>query len=284
MACALGLALVLAPGRSAAQINVLPQELHGVGVQEHLLAQVPLDATFTDQDGRVVRLGEYIHGSRPVVLNLVYYRCPMLCSMVLNSVLHVLQQESWTIGSQFDVVTISIDPRDTVPVAAEKRQRMLRLYNRPGADRGWHFLLGNETSARRVADAVGFEYRYDAQQQQYAHPAVTMLLTPEGRVARYLYGLEYRPNDMRLGLLEASQGRSISTVDRIVLFCYHYDPRGGRYVLVARRVMQLGGVVTMVLLGGMVGMLWVRDRRRQRTRALAPPAQGVTNHHAGTAA
>lgn len=264
-AAAFAVVLVFVPAGTRAQVNTLPPELQGVGVTEHLNGSIPRDAVFRDHRGRRVQLGQFFDGRRPVLLNLVYHRCPMLCSMVLNATLRVLERTAWTVGEQFDVITLSIDPRDGPAEATEKRLSVLQRYRRPQAERGWHFLTGEEANIRRVADALGFQYRYDARQQQYAHPAVIFLLTPDGRIARYLYGIAFDPNDVRLGLLEASQGRSISTIERLILFCYHYDPQGRKYVLVARRVMQLGGVVTVVLLGGLLGTLWFRERWRRRS-------------------
>lgn len=263
LALLVALGASMGPRMASAQINTTPRELTGVGVIEHMMAQVPRDATFRDHEGNAVQIGRYFDGRRPVVLNLVYHRCPMLCSMVLNAVLRALSGTPWSVGEQYDVVTLSIDPRDTPQVAAQKRRRVLESYGRPSAARGWHFLTGTDEEVRRVARAVGFEYRFDPQQDQYAHPAVTFLLTPEGRVARYLYGIEYAATDVRVGLLEASQGRSINTVERVLLFCYHYDPQGQKYVLVAMRVMQLGGGLTALSLGALLATLWYRERRRK---------------------
>ncbi len=257
---------------ASAQVNVLPREMQNVGVIEHLNGQVPGDTTFLDENGRPVRLGQYFDGHRPVVLNLAYSRCAMLCNMVLNAAVRGLQETTWSVGEEFDAVTISIDPRETPRAAFERRGRVLTQYNRPSAARGWHFLTGSESQIRRVADAVGFQYRYDRAQDQYAHPAVTMLLTPEGKVARYLYGIQYKPTDVRVGLLEASQGRSISTVERLILYCYHYDPQGQGYVLWAMRVMRLGGVVTLILLGSFLMVMWHRERRRGRADPHPPAA------------
>ena len=266
-------ALAVAPGPAAAQVNTQPRELDAVTVNEHLGARVPFDARFTDHTGRQVTLGEYFSRGRPVVLNLVYHRCPMLCGMVLNAVIRSLKQTTWSVGEQYDVVTLSIDPRDTVETAAAKRARVLDSYGRPSAARGWHFLLGPERESRRVADAVGFAYRFDRQSDQYAHPAVTMLLTPDGRVARYLYGIDYAPTDVRVGLLEASEGRQVTTVERLIMFCYHYDPQGHRYALVARNVMKLGGVATMAGLAGFFAVMRARERRKA-SPAHATAAQG----------
>lgn len=256
-----------APSVALSQVNAAPRELNDVTVVEHLLGQVPREAAFIDHAGHRVRIGEYFDGRRPVVLNLVYHRCPMLCSMVLNAVIRSLKETSWSVGDQYQVITLSVDPRDTPQVASEKRQRVLTAYGRPGADMGWHFLTGTEQEIHRVADAVGFRYRFDRAQDQYAHPAVTMLLTPDGRVARYLYGIDYRPTDVRVGLLEASQGRSINTVERLILYCYHYDPQGRTYAIMATRVMRLGGAVTVAGLGALLGTLWWRDRRKARAVA-----------------
>lgn len=256
------LAMTVAPAAASAQVNVAPRELAEVTVVEHLLGQVPRDARFVDHEGHPVQIGQLFDGRRPVVLNLVYHRCPMLCSMVLNAVIRALKQTTWAVGDQYQVITLSIDPRDTAQVAAQKRRRALEAYGREGAAQGWHFLTGDERQVRRVADAVGFQYRFDPQQDQYAHPAVTMLLTPDGRVARYLYGIDYKSTDVRVGLLEASQGRSISTVERLILYCYHYDPQGRTYSIMATRVMRVGAAVTVAALGALLGSLWWRERRR----------------------
>ena len=257
------LVTTLAATSVGAQVNESPRELEGVGVTEHLNGQVPRTAVFRDHTGRTVRIGDYFDGRRPVVLNLAYHRCPMLCSMVLNALMRTLTRTIWNVGEQFDVLTVSIDPRDTPEVAAQKRARVLGAYNRPTAERGWHFLQGTEAEIHRVTEAVGFQYRYDPRQDQYAHTAVTILLTPDGKIARYLYGLEYSPNDMRVGLLEASQGRSISTAERLILYCYHYDPQGQKYVIIAQNVMKLGGAVTVIALAAFLGTMWFRERRRR---------------------
>lgn len=257
---------------ASAQVNVLPREMRDLGVIEHLNGQLPADATFVDQDGRTVRLGQYFDGRRPVVLNLAYSRCAMLCNMVLNAVVRGLSQTPWSVGQEFDAVTISIDPRETPAIAHERRDRVLAAYNRPTGARGWHFLTGSEAQIRRVAAAVGFQYRYEPAQDQYGHPAVTMLVTPDGKVARYLYGIDYQPTDIRVGLLEASQGRSISTIERVILYCYHYDPQGQGYVLWAMRVMRLGGAATALIFGTFLAVLWRRERRRRSSEAHPPAA------------
>lgn len=241
-----------------------PAELAQIGVDEHLRAQVPLDATFRDHTGRRVRLSDLVNGSKPVLLNLAYYSCPMLCSMVQDAVVKSIAQIPWAAGDEYDVITLSIDPRDTLQNAAKTRRRILSKYDRPEARTGWHFLVGDEANIRKVASAVGFRYFYDERQQQFGHPAAIILLTPQGRIARYLYGLEFTPNDVRIGLFEASEGRSINTVEQLILYCYHYDPQGSKYVLVASQIMKISGVLTLGALLAFFAVLWWRFERRRK--------------------
>ena len=266
---ALWCALAATPAR--AQVNVRPVELDGVAVAEHLDAQLPLDAMLRDHTGRAVRLGSFFRSGRPVLLNLAYYTCPVLCSMVGDATVRGLRDVQWTVGREFEVVTLSIDPRDTPANAARKRTHLLGLYGRPEAARGWHVLVGNEATVSRIAAAVGFRYSYDERQGQYAHPAAIMLVKPNGRVGRYLYGLEYRPADLRISLLEVSEGRSISSVEHFLLYCYRYDPQGSKYVLVAQNVMKLGGGLTALFLALFLGALWWRELRRRRDPPAASP-------------
>jgi protein SCO1 len=246
---------------ASARDNPLPKELQHVGVSEHLDGQLPLDAVFRDQDNQMVKLGDY-YGRRPVLLIMAYHSCPVLCGMVQNATATALKQVPWTVNKEFDVVVISIDPKDPAPRAAAKRAAIVSEYGRPGSEAGFHFLLGDKTQIDRVAAATGFEYEYDERQGQYAHPAVIMLTKSNGQMARYLYGLEYEPKDIRIGLLEAANNRSISTVERVILYCYHYDPQGGKYVLLATRVMRLGGALTVLCLGTLLGVLWARERKK----------------------
>jgi protein SCO1/2 len=249
---------------SAPLPNTTPLELEGVDIVEHLNDPLPRDAVFRDSDGATVHLGDYFDGKRPTVFVFAYHTCPMLCSLVLDATVKGLDDVAWTVGEQFDVVSVSIDPKDTPETASKKRSQVVGNYARAkGNPRGWHFLVGDEANIRKVTDAIGFKYHYDARQKQYAHPAAIYLLTPEGHIARYLYGIQFAPSDLRLGLLEASEGRSVSTTERILLYCYHYDPQGKHYALVAMNVMRLGGAVTLVVLGGFLGLLWARERRRR---------------------
>jgi protein SCO1/2 len=270
-----GLGVRADEGASNAARNAIPANLTDVTVTEHLNAQLPLDVRLRDSSGRAVRLGEYFTGRRPVLLNLAYYRCPMLCNLVSNAVVNGLRGVAWTPGTEFDVVTVSIDPRESAQDAAARRARIADQYGRASGANGWHFTVGEESEVRRLASALGFGYRYDARQNQYAHPAVVFLATPTGKVARYLYGISFNPNDLRFGLLEASEGRAISTVERVLLFCYHFDPQDRRYVLAAKQVMKLGGAVTAALLVGGLLALWLRELRRAREEA-ADAGGGVT--------
>jgi len=267
---ALGLSLVLGASgaqHALAQQAIMPAELEGVDVSEQLDKPLPLDAYFKDHTGKVVRLGDYFGGKHPVALTLAYHSCKVVCSMVLGAALESFKAQPWTLGKEFRAVTISIDPRDTVAIAAKKRKQMLALYGR--AAEGWDFLVGDEANIARVARAVGFKYRYDRRQDQYAHPAVLMLAKPNGELARYLHGLEFAENDVRVGLLEASQGRSISTIEKAIMYCYTYDPVGAKYVLVARNVMKLAGAITVFVVGGFLLVMWRREARQRRAEAAA---------------
>jgi protein SCO1/2 len=246
-----------------------------MGVTEHLGDSLPLDAAFVDHHGLDVRLGDYFTGERSVVLVFGYHTCPMLCSLVQNATVQALRGARLAVGKDYEVVVISIDPEDTRHTATKRRDIALATYNAGRADyevaagvrdEGFHYLTGKEDAIRRAADAAGFHYRYDAAWKQYAHPAVILLVTPAGRVARYLYGMEFEPKDIRYGLLEARAGRNVSTLDKILLYCMHYDPGSGKYVLVAARVMQVGGVLSLLLVGGLLGGLWRRERRQSRER------------------
>jgi len=261
--CAL-VALVSGARSLRAQINVLPPELQHVGVNEHLQAQLPLDTQFRDHTGKSVTLRQFFDGKRPLLLTFAYHSCPVLCNMVLNATVAGLKDVPWTLGKEFDSITISIDPDESLERTANKRTALLSKYGRAGVgdDAGWHFLTGDAASIAAVANAAGVEFEYDARQKQWGHPSVLMIVTPSGKMARYLYGIEYPAKELRLGLLEASQGRSISTVEKLILYCYHYDPQGGKYVLVAMRVMQVGGAAVAILVLGSLALFWRREFRK----------------------
>jgi len=250
--------------------NATPPELLGVDIHEHLGAPLPTDAVFRDAEGRSVSLGRYFDGKRPTLLVFAYHTCPMLCSLVLDATVRTLNEVAWTVGREFDVLSISIDPHDTPESATRKRAQVVSAYKRAnGSAAGFRFLVGDEANIRKVTEAVGFAYNYDPRQKQYAHPAAIYLLTPEGHVARYLYGIDFPTGDVRLGLLEAAGGRSISTTERILLYCYHYDPQGKHYALVAMNVMRLGGGLTLVAMLALLTAMGLRERRRRSSeRAL----------------
>lgn len=239
----------------------LPGELEGVGVDERLGGRVPLDLAFTDESGRHVALGQYFRHGRPVVLTLNYYQCPMLCTLQLNGLVEALRELAWSPGRDFEIVTVSIDPLETPALAAGKKRVYLESYGRPGAEAGWHFLVGRQPEIAALAEAVGFRYRYNEARKEYVHAAAFVLLTPGGVVARYLYGVMLEPRTLKLGLAEASAGRLATTGERILLMCFHYDASAGRYVVAASRLMQAGGILTALCLGTWLGRWWWRERR-----------------------
>jgi protein SCO1/2 len=240
---------------AAAQLNLgVPHELQGVDVEEKPNAQVPLDAPFVAEDGSPIRLRDLMRPDRPVILQLGYNRCPMLCNLVLNGAVNGLKGVDWNAGDQFDLVSISVAPTETPELAKVKKDGYVLEYGRDGATRGFRFLTGPAASSHAVADAVGFRFR-EQENGEIAHAAVLFVLTPEGRVSRYLYGTKFDPKDLRLALLEASEGKIGTTLDRFILWCHVYDPDARGYVLFAVRLMQLGGLVTLVVLGA--GLFWL---------------------------
>ncbi|MGH9509631.1 MAG: SCO family protein [Terriglobales bacterium] len=262
--------MVVTPGILAQNIapeqDTRPPLLREVGIDQKLNTQVPLDLSFRDDEGRSVRLGDYF-GKKPVVMALVYYDCPMLCTQVLNGLASALQVLKFDAGREFNLVLVSIDPKETPQLAAAKKKNYLERYQRSGAAEGWHFLTGEQPAIERLAQAVGFRYAYDPKTGQYAHAAAIMVLTPEGRIAQYYYGIEYPPRDLRLGLVEASKERIGSVADRVLLYCYHYDPAKGRYGAVAMNVLRLAGVATILVLGTFIFVSLRRDFAHSRMRA-----------------
>jgi len=235
--------------------NVRPPGLKNVGIEQRLNQQVPLDLAFRDETGKAVRLGDYF-GHKPVILNLVYYKCPMLCSQVLIGLTSALRVLKFDVGNQFNVVTVSFNPRETPEIAAATKADYLKRYGRAGAAQGWPFLTGPQESITALTQAVGFQYQYDPATDQYAHGTAIMVLTPDGRVAQYYYGVEFAPKDLRLGLIEASSGKIGNLVDEVLLYCYHYDPAAGKYGAVIARIVKLSGIATVVALGGMMLILF----------------------------
>lgn len=250
--------------------NQKPSILDQVGLDQRLNSQVPLDAMFVDEHGQAVQLKQYF-GAKPVILIMVYYQCPMLCTQVLTGFTGaMLGVRKFNIGREFDVVTISIDPRDGPKEALEAKTRYIQRYRRPEAEKGWHFLTGKKDQIDLVAQAVGFRYIWDPEVQQYAHASGIMLITPQGRVAQYYYGIEYAPRDIQFGLVEASQGKIGTIVDQVLLYCFHYDPRQGRYGAVIFNILRLCALLTVLLLGGFMLFMFRRDalaaRRGHLTR------------------
>ena len=239
-------------------IGVRPSLLKEVGVDQKLNQSIPLDLAFRDEHGKPVQLGEYF-GKKPVILSMVYYNCPMLCTQVLNGLESSLKLIPMDIGKQFDVVTVSIDPLER-PVLAEAKQALYTgLYGRPGGAAGWHFLTGEEQQIRQLANATGFRYAYDPDSKQFAHASAIMLLTPEGKISRYFYGIQFPSRDLRLGLVEASAGKIGSPVDQVLLFCYHYDPSTGKYGLLISRLIQAAGAATVLAIGALVLVLYRKE-------------------------
>jgi len=246
-------------GPPQTQVYAPSRVLQGVGISQKMGDQIPLDLPFVDESGRDVTLRQYF--DRPVILALVYYQCPSLCNMVLNGVLSSVKALDMTAGSQYEIVAVSFDPRETPQMAASKKQNYLKDNKREGAERGWHFLTGPETSSKALAATVGFRYVYDAMTNQYAHSSAIMILTPAGRVARYFYGIQYPPRDVRLGLLEASSERIGTPTDQLLLYCFHYDPITGKYALVIMNVLRLAALITLGMLLTFMFVMFRRDFR-----------------------
>jgi protein SCO1 len=243
--------------------NVRPPYLQNVGIDQHLDAQVPADLAFTDDSGRAVKLGDYF-GHKPLILNLVYYNCTMLCGEALAGLTGAMKMVKFNVGDEFDVLTVSFNPQETPQIAAAKKQDYLKRYGRPGAAAGWHFLTGPADSINALTKAVGFQYQYDPKSSQYAHATAIMVLTPQGRISRYFYGVDYPPKDLRMGLVEASQNKIGNAVDQVLLYCYHYDPATGKYGAIVANILKLGAGLTILLLGGLLFVLF-------RLEKSAPP-------------
>jgi len=260
LALAVALATTALPRVAGAEATHADSVLAGIDVEQLLGNPLPVDLHFTDETGRDVRLGSYF-GDKPVLLAPVYYECPMLCTLTLNGLVKALRPLGLEPGRDFEVVVFSFDPGETPELAAKKKATYLQEYGHPESADGWHFLTGSESAIRALTDAIGFRYRYDAERDEYAHAAAIMIATPEGDLSRYFFGVEYSSRDLRLGMVEASRGDVGSIVDQVLLFCYHYDPSVGAYSAVAMNIIRLGGVITLLLVGGFVALSLLRDRR-----------------------
>jgi protein SCO1/2 len=248
---------------AAAQDNasVTPPQLRGVGIDQRLNNQVPLNLKFRDETGQTVTLGSYF-GKKPVILSLVYYTCPMLCTMAENGLLNALRDVKFDIGEQYEVVTVSIDPTETPGMAMGKKAVYVGLYGRPAAKQGWHFLVGDDPDIRALSQAVGFHYNYIPETKQFAHATGIIVLTPQGKVSRYFYGIQYPARDIRLALVEASNEKIGNPVDAVMLYCCQYDPHTGKYGIVVAHVLKVAGVITLLCMGTMLFAL-SRGGRRQ---------------------
>lgn len=242
----------------------LPEPLKKVGIEQKLGAQLPLDTEFKDESGNLVTLGSFFKSGRPVIVAFVYYECPMLCNQVLNGLTGSLKGMSFNAGKEFDVVAISFDAKefDKPELAKNKKTSYMERYNRPGTENGWHFLTGTQASIDALTSAAGFTYKWDEKTNQFAHSAAIMVATPEGKLSKYFYGIDYAPKDVKFGIMESANNRVGSPVEQLLLYCFHYDPSTGKYGLAILRVMRLGAVLTLLGLGTMGFVFWRRNKRR----------------------
>jgi len=246
----------LAPGDVS---TARPPQLEEVTFRQQLDSMLPLDATFVDDRGRPVTLGQYFGQGKPVLLAFVYFQCPMLCTQVMNGLSSAFKAMPFAAGEDFEVVLVSFDPRDTPAIAAEKKRAHLEYWSTGQDADSWHLLSGDEASIRRATSAAGFTYQWDERTGQFAHVSGILVATPEGRLSRYFYGVEYSPRDLRLALVESGEGRIGSAVDELLLYCFHYDPASGQYGLLVMNLVRLGGVLTMLFIGGFILLM----RRRE---------------------
>lgn len=254
------------PGTPA---STMPRALQDIRFDQMLDSPLPLDATFRDEDGRTVQIGEYF-GKRPAVLAFVYFDCPMLCTQIVNALASALRPLTLTPGEAFDVVLVSFDARETPALAKQKKAEALARYGRPETAGAWHFLTGDEPSIKRLTQAAGFRYVWDEETKQFAHPSGIIIVTPDGRPARYLFGIEYGPRDVRLALVEASEGKIGTAADQLLLFCYHYDPMTGRYGFVIMQVLRVAGVATVLALVAFIVVMVRREKRTALARGVPP--------------
>lgn len=276
----IALLLVCAGGIARAQLYSEPKAvdaqqgkppiLQNIGIDQRLNQQLPLDLEFRDEAGQPVKLNQYF-GRKPVILTMVYYSCPMLCGEVLSGMASSLGVIRFDVGKEFDVISVSINPHDTPADAIKKKKLFLQRYRRPGAAEGWHFLTGNQPEIDALAKAVGFHYAYDAKSGQYAHSTAIMVVTPEGKLAQYFYGIEYSPKDLRLSLIEASKNKIGTPVEQVLLYCFHYDPSIGHYSVVVMNVVRLAGIFTALTLGLFMTVLFRNEKndKRRRTPAIS---------------
>lgn len=266
LACALSGATLFAQetANNPVMNNNTGVDINQIRIEQKMGSQIPLDLTFRDETGETVALRSYFK-NKPVVLVMAYYECPMLCTVVLNELTRVMKSEKrYSIGKDYEVITVSISPTETPELAAKKKENYAGAYQRAGGKSGWHFLVGDEANIKQLADSVGFNYVYDPKTKQYAHSAGVMILTPEGKLARYLLGIDYTAKDLRFALIESSKNKIGNPVEQVILYCYQYDPSTGRYGLVIMRVVQLAGILTVLSLGTFIFMMVRAERHRSR--------------------
>lgn len=254
-------------------VNVRPPGLEFVGIEQHLKAEVPGNLEFSDENGKRVRLSDYFGHGRPVILNLGYYQCPMLCSELLQGLVGSMKALTFNLGKDFDVVTVSFDPRETAAMAFAKKRDIMKRYGRANTEEGWHFLTGKADQISALTKSVGFEYQFDPKTEQYAHAAAIVMLTPDRHVSGYFYGVEFSPKDLRLGLVQASQNRIGNIGDQVLLYCYHYDPRTGKYGAVISNILKLAGLITVLILGTFL-LIMFRAEKHYGSRAAAGGPHG----------
>jgi protein SCO1 len=249
---------------ASSEPNGLPEALKTIGIEQKLGNQLPLDTQFKDESGNMVKLGSFFGNGRPVVVAFVYYECPMLCNQVLNGLTGSLKGISFDAGKEFDVVAISFDAKefDKPDLAKNKKANYLERYGRPGSEKGWHFLTGTEESIAAVTSAAGFSFKWDEKSGQFAHAAGVMVATPEGKMSRYYYGIDYSPKDLKFGIMESAESKVGNPAEQLLLYCYHYDPATGKYGLAILRVMRLGGIVTLIGMAAMGFVFWKRNKKK----------------------
>jgi len=257
--------------------NVRPPGLKNVAIEQHLDEQIPRTLGFQDETGKSVQLGDYF-GRKPMILNLVYYQCPMLCGEVLSGLESTLRVLKFDVGKEFDVLTVSFDPKETPEMATAKKAEFVTRYGRSGATQGWHFLTGPAASIEALTKAAGFQYQYDPKSGQFAHATAIMVLTPEGKIAQYYYGVEFAPKDLRLGLIQASQNKIGTVVDQVLLYCYHYDPNTGKYGAIISRILQLAAGATVLVLGTFLVVMFRMGSTVASNRPLINDQRPTTNY------
>lgn len=260
------LLILFAPLLRAQVVLENPKQLKGIDVEEHLGEYLPKNLVFTNEYGKEVRINDYLDGKKPILLTLAYYRCPMLCGIMLNGVCNSAKTLDLTPGKDYRILTVSIDSRETAELAMAKKTRYVEQFGKPGIEEGWSFCVGTAENSKALADAVGFKYFYDEKKDEFAHPAVSYLIAPDGKIVRYLYGMDYKRFDLRMGLIESAQGRIGTTMDKIILSCFHYDPKEGSYVLFAQNLMRIGGFLIVVFLAAFIWRLWSVEHRKHKLK------------------